>query len=441
MEQEKKSTENLSDAQENMVPTEDAAPDTSVGESGSAARPQLPLSSGVLRSLEKYLRGDVKILKAASEAGVSMKIFRKEMLASLNRGDIQIRMPRNMKLERQLMREWPIKQHYVLNTSDQDEHFNTGAAEAFLEVLVSVLSSRDSAQPLRIGIAGGNATGGMVNAFRKSSRKWSEFIPNEILPQEGVHVYALNVSQTGGFRQLRGNANVLTYLLAERLSVEFNRKFSPGSGESVIDVEAYGLSASLIQETKGRQKADCNSENRKVLRYTDPKRLKESLIACGHRGSAQNVEVEKGSKLDIVITGVGSVRDSMFHKYCQDNGIDTDRLKDDLVVGDITYHPITRMGEERSIYSSDSKQGEKKKLEFYCAVSLDVLREMNQDQNKRVIVIARGNKQADKTEALHAAITSQENQHNNALCNVAITDCQSARFLIMKMARSIQDVS
>lgn len=117
-----------------------------------------------------------------------------------------------------------------------------------------------------------------------------------------------------------------------------------------------------------------------------------------------------------MITGVGSICDSLFQEYAKANRVDIRHLQAAGVVGDIAYCPVSRVGELQGLRMENGDQSE-----FYRAVSLDVLKEMSRDPSKRVIVVAQnppmGN--SNKTDVIHAALVGR-------LCNVLITDDYTA---------------
>ncbi len=362
----------------------------------------------ILETFKQYFDLGKGMPTIVKELGITLAELRARLRDAYKNNTIVFKPPTNGKLEQRLTEKWPNVQYHVLNA--RGEHFFRGSANVFFHHMQAVLERRDKEKPLRIGVVSGRTTGGMIEAMCNTKKSWGDLMPLDLLPDE-ICIYALNVSQLERYDQLKGNANVLAYELARRFTSEVKSK----------KVEAYGLSAALLQTKDEVHRTDCAPETRLLLKYTDPNRLHASLTAL-------NKPVEEGlpkeSQLDIVITGVGSIRDSLFKQYCEANGFDIDRLQaEQLIVGDIAYCPVTRTGEPRKLYDKDRRE-----CEFYRAVSLEVLREMSSDPYKRVILVARNTRESNKTDPIHAAITKDAH-----FCNVFITDDTTAHDLYIKL--------
>ena len=346
----------------------------------------------------------------AVDLGIPQKEFRARLRAVYNNtGAIVIKLPGDEKLEKDLSANWPGVTYHVLDA--EGDHFFRRAAEVFFAEMSQILPNRSTRRPFRIGVVSGRTTGGMIEAICNINQNWGDLMPLERLPQE-IFIYALNVSQIDGYDHLKGNANVLAYQLAHRFRTEVKQS----------KVEAYGLSAKLLQTKQEVQRSDCTAETRAVLKYTDPERLRASLEAQGEKGVEQ---LPAKSQLDVVITGVGSIEDSLFREYLTANSFDVDRLqKVQWVVGDIAYCPVTRVGEPQTL-SKDNQE-----WEFYRAISLEVLREMSQEDDKKVLVVAIDTPESKKTNIIHAAIAESAK-----FCNVLITDVTTADTLKIKLGR------
>jgi hypothetical protein len=363
-----------------------------------------PSAAEILEGLKKYFAGDGSMNSIADNLGIRPALFRSRLRAAYVSGAIVLKLPRSTGLARVLADTWPSVIYHVLNA--EGDHFFPGSAEVFFEEISTLLRQRVERSYLRIGVVSGRTSGKMIESICNIDKSWYDLMPCDLLPPK-IFIYALNVSQIDGYRHLAGNANILAYQLAHSFSTKVKN----------CQVEAYGLSATLLQTKEEVQRTDCAKETRVVLRQTDPKRLAASLAA---QDKSTDEILPTESQLDIVITGVGSIHDSLFRVYCGTE-FNIDKLqKEELVVGDIAYCPVTRMGEPRVLRDENDAE-----WEFYRAISLEVLREMSSNPNKRVIVVARSERDNNdenrgrKTDIIHAAIAAK-------LCNVVITDSFTA---------------
>lgn len=381
-----------------------APPSASVATDGSASQ----LSEvEILEAYKKYFTEKKGMPTIAEGLRLSQAKFRKRLRDAYEHNSIMIVPPENLDRAKQLKENWGgIKYHVLLA---QGEHFFSSAANVFFEELNQVLKKRSQSaknMPLRIGVVSGNTSGGMIEAICNIERSWSKYLRLDLLPSE-ICVYALNVSQTDGYDQLKGNANILAYQLAHRFRQETRRK-----------VEAHGLSATLLQTNEEAKDCDCKKETRAILLRTDPERLKKSL---GTQKS-KDTDYPKKSQLDFVITGVGSINSSLFRTYCDAYKLDVEHLRKQLVVGDIAYCPLDRTGNLQTLHDEKGKESE-----FYRAISLKVLQEISADPAKKVIVVARNEIKAD---IIHAVIY-RDNEHG-PYCNVLITDEPTSKQLNIK---------
>ena len=318
---------------------------------------------------QAWLRGDKRVgglRKIAKELGVDHKTIRRGLKDAVALGSIRISEPTDEAVEAAMGTAWHGPQYHALNVDDSTL-FYFGAAEIFLERLNDLLKMRSSSSPLAIGIVSGSTVGKTLAAMCKM--KWDSRLRKDILPEK-LSVYALNVSHTHGFSELGNNATILAYELARKFNDE-----CPG-----MEVEAYGLPAELFQTTDAAQITDVGPEIQKVLEVTDPVRLAKSLADQQRGGDAGTLKSE--SQLDVIITGVGGLTESLFTTYCGQHKIEIKDLKEHgHVVGDIAYWPVTKRGELYSLEDQDNK------YVFYSAVSLDVLKSLSDNPNRRVVLI------------------------------------------------------
>ncbi|MBW7989340.1 MAG: hypothetical protein FVQ84_04890 [Planctomycetes bacterium] len=348
----------------------------------------------------------------AEELGLTLAKFRKRLRDAYKNNSIIIVPPEEHQRVEQLKNNWGDDIKYRVLVA-QGEHFFSSAANVFFEELNQVLEIRsqsDKDRPLRIGVVSGNTSGGMIEAICNIKSSWSKYLRLDLLPPE-IFVYSLNVSQTVGYNQLKGNSNILAYQLAHRFLLETKQK----------KVEAYGLSATLLQTKEESQRCDCKKETKAILRQTDPARLKQSLESQNKK----YIDLPNKSQLDFVITGVGSFEDSLFRTYSDAYTLDIEHLKKQRVVGDIAYCPLDRTGNLQTLLDENGKESE-----FYRAISLNVLQEISADPAKKVIVVARDTIKAD---IIHAVI--YRGNKPGPYCNVLITDEPTAMQLLIQYGK------
>lgn len=379
-----------------------------VGDSASSAEPaHHPSLEQVLREYQKYLRGETTYPGMAEVLGVGSRNVQSLLVKAHELRAIVVSSPRDSVLQDDLNKRWIGPRYYVLNVEDDDLFFQ-GAAEVFFEELRDLLDYHPRTQPLHLGIVSGRTTGGMIEAI--CGLEWKQYVRRDSIPQK-VNIYALNVSQTTGYSELRGNANVLTFLLARSFQKECPKS----------SVEAFGLSTELLQTISEAYKSDSRPQTRALIEHTDPARLRKSLESLG-QGKETLTKLSQESELDMVITGVGSIKDSLFKTYCEQNGFDMEHLEtQERIVGDIAYSPVTRIGEPR-VLTKDEEQ-----YVFYNAVSLDVLRQMsNAPRHKKVILVARNTPESNKVDPIYAAIGHRHHQY----CNVLLSDHSTAKSIL-----------
>ncbi|QDT94843.1 sugar-binding transcriptional regulator [Gimesia aquarii] len=362
----------------------------------------------LLSKFQDYLQNRTTLPKIAQEMGIKPAKLRDTIRLAYLEGAITIQTPEVRSLRDKLNENWPGPRYHVLRADDH-RFFFKGAATVFLRELDDVLTQREADPVLNVGIVSGRTTGGVVDSL--CSLDWSKYLRRERFPPR-VNVFALNVSQTSGFTELSGNANVLAFQLARKFADEC----STGA-----KIEAFGLSTELLQTLDERTNSDIRPQTRNVLMYTNPERLRRSLELRGEQISS---EVPSESQLDVIITGVGTICDSLFRDYCSYYKVNIDYLRNvQHIVGDIAYCPVTRVGEHRQLSKNDSE------YQFYSAVSLDVLGQISSQKTKKVILVARNAPERDKVDPIHAAIAGA-----TQYCNVLITDHETADKLHKTMA-------
>lgn len=349
---------------------------------------------------------------AAKMARLDEKSFRVRLLDEYMAGSIAFHAPENHKMVSRLETAWPGPTYHVLETKSPDL-FSDGAAEVWFTELNRMLATRNqskelSGKPLHIGIVSGRSTGGMISSICSNNLLWRKILNHDALPQT-IFIYALNVSQTDGYDQLQGNSNILAFELAQKFKQE----------TKVKKVEAFGLSTDLLQTKDQARASDKKVEIAKVLKNTNPERLRKSL-GSDLADTIKNIgEIPESSQLDIVISGVGSIGGSLFQGYCKQNGFDLESLREvHRIVGDIAYSPVDRAGKPVPL----TKDGIP--FEFYSAISLDVLKSISADPRKRAFIVARSTDESPKDEPILAAISGRDRY-----CNVLISDTETSKTL------------
>jgi DNA-binding transcriptional regulator LsrR (DeoR family) len=379
-----------------------------------------------LKEVESYFMRDKSLREVAKALEMDVGQVRRGIRNAFKERLIRIQPPRNDALSAKLAKEWDGPKYYVLNAED-DQLFFAGAAEVFFEELRRVLESRagdggspespGERSPLRIGLVSGRTTGGTVKAICDAS--WAHYFPRSMLSSQtsGIEIYALNVSQTDGYKQLRGNANVLAFLLADK----FERECSN------LHVEAYGLSTDLLQTLEDARRTDVTPQIKKIIKQTDPERLRESYQKTGQTADP-NIPAEP--QLDIIIVGAGSVKDSLFKTYCRENQFDLDRLeREQAIVGDIGYWPVSRNGKRQPLTKRDGDR--EREYVFYSAMQLETLNKVvRMGGNRKVILVARNTPDTNKVDPIYAAIGGRMKY-----CNVLVTDHKTAHEILTELGR------
>lgn len=361
----------------------------------------------VLEELEARLAaegGALGISAIAKALGTrKLSIVRDLLRRAYQEGALIVRAPERAKLKAEMEEQWRGPRYHVLDTENSEVFFRN-AADVFFTELNDLLKARNSEKPLRLGIVSSRSVGKMVTEMCR--KNWEVSLRTDLFPKE-IKIYALNVSQTTGYGELSGNANILTWQLATKIKDVF-----PGK-----DVDAFGLSTGLLQTRDGAAQTDAEPHVSSVLRDTDPVRLGESLKKLGKSAPA---DLPSESQLDLIITGVGSIKDSLFRAYCERYGFDIDQQVQDHIVGDIAYWPVTRGGQLRGL-----RKG-KDQYVFYVVVSLKVLSQLSKKQDRKVILVARNTPESKKVDPIYAAIGG-----TSPYCNVLITDHITAQEIVV----------
>lgn len=272
------------------------------------------------------------------------------------------------------------------------EHWAARAAQIFLKSIDrigtevwrateqsgSATESENAPRTLNIGIVGGS-TVQMVIEQLQESRDWEQDFGVSPRMWENIRVVALNVCLTQK-EELSWNSNILVHGLCRAIRRQCRRV-----GGNNATVDGIGLLAPLLMPEKGNLPQD--DDIQELLRITDP-----SLL--NHDPSA----TPEDSKLNIVLTSVGTARDSIFRRWSRTKRAtfnDKNRM-----VGDLLYSGFDSEGEPVS-FMYDGKE-----VRFFSALSLETLQKLAKPHPCReVILIARRNQPgSEKHVAIHSAM-------------------------------------
>ena len=180
-------------------------------------------------------------------------------------------------------------------------------------------------------------------------------------------------------------------------------------------VMPYGLGSTLVVGEEQLHHIDSSPSNKTVVDLADPGRLNGG----------------EGSRLDLVITGVGSPENSVFSQVLADEGI----VSPEEMVGDVAFSPVDKDGNEltlmrerrrlrRSRKSKSAATGSERCL-IYSAIRLETMRGLV-ESGARVALIARNRRRGTpvgKKDAILAAIRGR-------YVNVVITDAVTSTALL-----------
>jgi hypothetical protein len=368
--------------------------------------PDHEITEGFLRSLGRYFAGEINARVAAQEAGLSGPNRFLEVLKEAYRRDyVTIRSPIDSRLCDRF-RQWAglslSLEPYIVKGLPDHRSFSLKAAEVFLIWLKRLLTN-DHVSNINIGIVSGSTTALLVDALVTSSL-WDEVMAEvNAIKGKTIKVIGLTANPVKGW-DLQGDATIGAY----RLAVLLREKLVTGRPDDGNSVEPWGMTNSYVamQNPLANRADSVPPIDRMVLAVTDPDRLNDD-------GSQ--------SRLDIVITGIGSPESSLFTKILLSEGIQ----KPDEAVGDCAYVPIDENGNELAL----SKDGNT--YSVYSAIRLRILRELVV-AGKTVMLVVRNSRvgvtaPVNKTPVIRAAIRGK-------YANVICTDEQTATAIMKEPA-------
>jgi hypothetical protein len=225
----------------------------------------------------------------------------------------------------------------------------------------------------------------------------------EAIHNKKITVIGLTANPIKGW-ELQGDANMCAY----RLAVLLRDKLVDGHPKSNNEVQPWGMTNSVVvvKQSEPQPWPEPIPIDRIVLEITDPDRLTHD---------------DSKSKLDIVITGIGSPESSLFTKILRSEDIE----KPDEAVGDCAYVPIDEDGNELPL-SKDRKT-----YSVYSAIRLRILKELV-EAGKTVMLVVRNSRvgvtdPVHKTPVIRAAIRGK-------YVNVICTDEETAVDVMNKPA-------
>lgn len=239
-------------------------------------------------------------------------------------------------------------------------------------------SAQNSPKTLNIGIVGGS-TVQMVIEQLQESRDWEQDFGVSPRTWGNIRVVALNVCLTQK-EELSWNSNILVHGLCRAIRRQCRRV---GGNNATID--GIGLLAPLLMTEESTLPQD--DDIQELLRITDP-----SLL--NHDSSV----TPEDSKLNIVLTSVGTARDSIFRRWSRTKRATFNEKN--RMVGDLLYSGFDSEGEPVS-FMYDGKE-----VRFFSALSLETLKKLAEPHPSRdVILIARRNQPgSEKHVAIHSAM-------------------------------------
>ena len=332
-----------------------------------------------LNALQDYLEGKMTADDAIEKAGlkISKANFFKLMKDAYKNKYLILHAPDEPNTVKEF-REW-YKGHYKLEQyitrgNPNDKSFYMSAAEEFLKYLRNLLvdTSKDT---ISIGIVSGSSTASLVDNLVESGL-WEEIIGGHIIGAKRINVVALNATPVYEW-ELAGNANISTL----RLSLMLQEKLKTKDCE----VMPFGISSDLVIRHAELEKIDKSTANRRVLEIAEPTRLK----------------VQSPSRLNIVITGVGTPEDSVFRQVLESEQIPLPAG----MVGDVAYWPVDEKGNELELRKKE--KGISVRVIIYSAINLKTMKKLVTEANCTLMLIARNSrrgKEVDKTKAIRAAI-------------------------------------
>ena len=233
---------------------------------------------------------------------------------------------------------------------------------------------------LNIGIVGGSTVQLVIERL-EASHDWDQDFGISPGGWGNIRILALNVCLTRP-DELSSNANVLVNTLCRSIQRQI-------SVTKPIKVTGFGLLATLTVSTDTPPTHD--EDTKDVLTITDP-----SLLTDSPGTSAS------GSKLNLVLTSIGTARDSIFLRYRR--GAAQPSPEKNRMVGDLLYSGFDSEGEPVpfSVNGQD--------VHFFSALSLGTLEELVKASrpDREVLLIAR---RTDRGFEKHIAIHSALQKH------------------------------
>lgn len=275
---------------------------------------------------------------------------------------------------------------FVVKKCISDVAFARVAAKPVFDVLIQLLGDNEE---VNIGLVSGSAVSRTVEQL-VTNRFWEEIDLDPLIKSKPkkVNIMALNITSVLGW-DLEYNANNTVLLLSTFLCEKF--KNSP------CEVKPFGLGSTLVVSSSQRKRIDKMPANEQVLKYADPSRLDQ----------------EGPSKLNMVITGVGCPKDSLFNHVIQTENLETydPNGKDDKMVGDVAFSPLNADGKELSLRKIRTKKGG---YFVYSALKLDVMKQLVEAKAK-VILITRNRQKDPKDEKTSTILAATKAAYYNYL--------------------------
>ncbi len=350
--------------------------------------PEHEITESFLKALERYFAGEVNTREAAKEADLSgPNRFLEILKEAYKRNYIIIRSPIDQLLCNKF-RQWvglsSKLEPYILKGKPDDRTFSLKAAETFLIYLRRLLLN-DRIENITIGVVSGSSTASLVEALVTSS-VWEEVIGQkevENVRNKTINVVALNANPVKGW-ELQADANISVF----RLAMLLRQRLPERNGNNI---EPMGITnSSLVIQDPSESRKEVSPIDQELLKITDPKRLDS-------KGTS--------SKIDIIITGIGSPEDSIFTQIMEKEGIKVPKE----AVGDVAYSPVDKDGKELSL----TKDGVN--YSVYSAIRLETMKELV-DSGSVVLLVARNSRRGrpvNKTPAVRAAILGR---YINVIC-------------------------
>lgn len=354
--------------------------------------PGVEITENFLKALKLYLEGK-KMEDVLDEANLKHhKQFTAFMRKAYQDNFLVLRAPPDDKTTNE-MADWLTNiTPFVVKDKPDDRTFYLSAAERFLIYLRNLLLDQRTNE-VNIGIVSGSSTASVIERSVESGLWEGIMRGHKVFTEKEINVIALNSTPVVGW-ELGGNANIPTMKLAVMLQDKLPH----------CKVTPFGISTHLVVKYESLGEVDKNPPNNNILEITDPRRL-------GINGF---------SRLNLVITGVGTPDESVFQQVLDSEGI----VAPVKMVGDVAFWPVDKEGGELEL-----KKG-KDRYVIYSAVSLETLKYLVSKQDCTVMLIARNSrrgKDVDKTKAIRAAIRGN-------YMNAIFTDANTAERVIFLLS-------